>query len=99
LESGRLQLEAEHYNQERLADDLFIVTPKMFHYYINHSCDSNVLDVSMSPNSIQYVSARPIGAGEEITADYYNESTLELCNCRSPRCRWINRATQHPTRF
>jgi SET domain-containing protein len=90
--SGNLQLEAEMYNQEKLADNLFIITPKMFHYYINHSCDSNAIDLSRSANSTQYVAARLIRANEEITADYYDKATLAVCACNSPRCRWTNPA-------
>jgi SET domain-containing protein len=90
--SGDLQLEAEMYNQEKLADNLFIITPKVFHYYINHSCDSNAIDLSRSPNSTQYVASRLIRANEEITADYYDKTTLESCACNSPRCRWTNPA-------
>ena len=91
-EFGNLQLEAEMYNQEKLADNLFIITPKVFHYYINHSCDSNAIDLSRSPNSTQYVASRLILANEEITADYYDKTTLEACACNSPRCRWTNSA-------
>ncbi len=90
--SGWLQLAPNMYNQETLADNLFILTPMLFQYYINHSCDSNAVDLSRSPNSTQYVAARNILAGEEVTADYYNETTLEICLCKSPRCRWTNRA-------
>lgn len=84
----RLPLVAEMYNEEQLAEDLFIVTPKLFHYYINHSCDPNAVDVSRRGNSTQYVALRDIRANEEVTADYYDETTLKVCNCKSPRCRW-----------
>lgn len=90
--SGRLQLAADMYNEESLDDNLFIITPKLFHYYINHSCDANAIDLSRSANSTQYVAARQIHANEEITADYYDETTLEVCACKSPRCRWTSRA-------
>lgn len=90
--SGRLQLAADMYNEESLADNLFIITPKLFHYYINHSCDANVIDLSRSANSTQYVAARHIRADEEITADYYDETTLEVCACKSPHCRWVSRS-------
>lgn len=89
-QSGNLQLENNMYNEEVLADDLFIVTPKMFHYYINHSCDSNAIDLSRSANSTQYVASRLIRANEEITTDYYDKTTLEACTCNSPLCRWTN---------
>ena len=89
--AGSPQLEADMYNEETLADNLFIVTPKLFQYYINHSCDANAVDLSRSANSTQYVAARNILANEEITADYYNEATLEVCLCKSPLCRWTSR--------
>ena len=85
----KLQLAVEMYNQETLAENLFIVTPKLFHYYINHSCDSNAIDISRRANSTQYVALRQIRANEEVTANYYDETTLEVCLCKSPRCRWI----------
>jgi SET domain-containing protein len=85
---SNLQLAADMYNEESLADNLFIVTPKMFHYYINHSCDANAVDLSRSANSTQYIAARDIRANEEITADYYDKTTLEICECKSPGCRW-----------
>jgi uncharacterized protein len=87
-QSGRLQLAADMYNQESLADNVFVLTPKVFNYYINHSCDPNATDVTRSANSTQYVALRHIRANEEITADYYNQTTLEVCACKSPRCRW-----------
>jgi SET domain-containing protein len=90
--SGRFQLAAEMYNEESLPEGLSIVTPKLFHYYINHSCDANAADLSRSANSTQYVAARHIRADEEITADYYDQSTLEVCECKSPHCRWLRRA-------
>ena len=90
-ESGRLRLAADMYNEEQLADDVFIVTPKLFHYYINHSCEPNAVDITRRANSTQYVALRDIRANEEITADYYDETTLEVCLCNSPRCRWMNR--------
>ena len=83
-----LQLAAEMYNQETLAENVFIVTPKLFHYYINHSCEPNAIDISRRANSTQYVALRQIRANEEVTADYYDETTLEVCSCKSPRCRW-----------
>ena len=89
--SGRLQLAGDMYNEEALTDNLFILTPKLFHYYINHSCEANAVDLSRNPNATQYVALRDIHADEEVTADYYDEKTLELCNCNSPSCRWTNR--------
>ena len=91
--SGSLQLAAEMYNEETLAENLFIITPKLFHYYINHSCDANAIDLARSANSTQYVAARDIRANEEVTADYYDETTLEFCACKSPYCRWTKPAS------
>lgn len=90
----RLQLAPDMYNEEKLAENVSIVTPKLFHYYINHSCDPNAVDVSRRANSTQYVALRDIHANEEITADYYDETTLAVCACKSPRCRWTNREQQ-----
>ena len=87
----KLQLAAEMYNQETVAENVFIVTPKLFHYYINHSCEPNAIDISRCANSTQYVALRQIRANEEVTADYYDETTLEVCLCKSPRCRWSDR--------
>jgi SET domain-containing protein len=86
--SGLIQLAGEMYNEETLAENLFIITPKLFHYYINHSCDANAIDLARSAAATQYVAVRDIRANEEITADYYNETTLDVCACKSPRCRW-----------
>ena len=93
-QAGSVQLEAEMYNQATLADNLFVVTPKMFHYYINHSCDPNTIDLSRNATATQYVAARSIRAGEEITADYYDETSLAMCACHSPKCRWINQSKE-----
>ncbi len=87
-DAGKIQLEAEMYNQEHLADGRFIVTPKLFQYYVNHSCDANIVDLARSPTATQYAAARDISAGEELTADYYTEATLAACACGSRRCRW-----------
>lgn len=87
-EAAQLQLAAELYNQDTVTDGVLIVTPKLFHYYINHSCDPNAIDLTRHATSTQYVALRPIQANEEITADYDNETTLQVCTCQSPRCRW-----------
>jgi uncharacterized protein len=86
----RLQLAAEMYNQEALSEHAFILTPKLFHYYINHSCEPNAIDVSCRGNPTLYVDLHDIIANEKVTADYYDESTLEVCNCQSPICRWTD---------
>lgn len=90
-QSDKLQLAADMYNQEALAENVFIVTPKLFHYYINHSCEPNAIDISRRANSTQYVALRTMRANEEVTADYYDETTLKVCLCKSPHCRWVNR--------
>ena len=86
--SGKIELEATLYNQETLAPDLFIVTPVSFHYYVNHSCEPNAVDVARRSNAVQYIALRDIRAQEEITADYYDSTTLERCLCNAPGCRW-----------
>jgi hypothetical protein len=88
-QSGKVHLEPELYNQESLPGNLHIVTPKVFHYYINHSCDPNAIDLSRSPNATQYTAWRDIHADEEVTTDYgiYGEATIERCACTSPLCR------------
>lgn len=88
LESGRLQVHGAFYNQAELSGDLRIITPVSFHYYVNHSCDPNVVDLSRFPTNTQYVALRDIRAGDELTADYYTADTLEDCRCGSPQCRW-----------
>jgi uncharacterized protein len=87
-QSGKIQLEAEMYNEERLPGNLSIVTPKVFHYYVNHCCEPNAVDVSRSPNITQYIAWQDIAAQEEITTDYgIIGDRIELCMCKSPRCR------------
>ena len=88
LEAGRFPIRGSLYNQEVLTDELRIVTPASFNYYLNHSCEPNAVDLSRLPMSTQYVALRDIRAGEEITADYYTKETLEDCLCGSPQCRW-----------
>jgi SET domain-containing protein len=87
-DTGRIQINGMLYNEERLADNITIVTPVSFHYYINHSCAPNAIDLSRYPSAIQYVAARDIRAGEELTADYYTQETLEHCLCGTLECRW-----------
>ena len=85
----KVQLAPGFYNEESLPADLTIVTPKLFHYYINHCCDPNAIDLSKSPNSTQYIAWREIQAGEEVTTDYgiYGGATIEKCECGSSLCR------------
>ena len=86
----KLQLAADLYNEEVLTENVFVVTPKLFQYYINHSCDPNAVDITRRSNSTQYVALRDIRANEEVTADYYNKATLQVCECKSARCRWTH---------
>lgn len=88
-QSGAVELEAEMYNEEWLPNDLRIVTPKVFHYYVNHCCEPNAVDLSRSPNITQYVALRDIPAQEEITTDYgiFGGARIERCMCRSLHCR------------
>ncbi len=81
--TGRVQLAPEQYNEGQIGDDLFIATPKSLGYYVNHSCDPNMLD---------FTAWRDIAAGEEITTDFaYCTAApnycLEPCNCGSSVCR------------
>lgn len=87
--SGRVHVEAEMYNQESLAENVYVITPKIFHYYINHRCEPNSVDMSRSSNTTQYIAWRDIQAGEEITTDYgiYGGATIEQCGCQSSICR------------
>ena len=81
--TGKVQLDPEQYNEAQVGPDLFIATPKSVGYYLNHSCDPNVLN---------FTAWRDIAAGEEITTDYaYCEASthlcLEPCVCGSSICR------------
>jgi uncharacterized protein len=92
-QSSQVQIEAEMYNEESLPGDLSIITPKVFHYYVNHRCEPNAVepnavDLSRSPNITQYIAWRDIHAQEEITADYgIIGASIEACMCRSSLCR------------
>jgi uncharacterized protein len=81
--TGKVQLDPEQYNEGQIGDDLFIATPKSLYYYVNHSCD---------PNMLNDVAWRDIQDGEEVTTDYaYCEASpgyaLEACACGSALCR------------
>lgn len=91
--AGAVAVAAEMYNLTHLDDDLFLITPKGFHYYINHSCAPNASDQSQHPTWTHYVALRDIAANEEITADYYDLTTLAQCACGTAACRWRARAT------
>ena len=88
-QAGRVSVEAELYNQEALAENLFVITPKLFQYYINHCCTPNAVDMSRRPTTTQYIAWRDIEAGEEITTDYglYGGAAIEQCACHSAHCR------------
>jgi uncharacterized protein len=81
--SGKVHLDPEQYNEEQIGDDLFVATPKAVGYYINHSCEPNVL------NNVAW---RDIAPGEEVTCDYASAEAdpnwvLEPCLCGSALCR------------
>jgi SET domain-containing protein len=92
-DAGTVKIDGRRYNEARLADGLFIVTPVAFHYYLNHSCEPNAIDQSRHPTAIHYIALRDIHAEEEITADYYTEATLAVCLCGSPNCRWAKQSS------
>jgi hypothetical protein len=82
-QAGRVQLDPEQYNESKIGDDLFVAAPKSLYYYVNHSCD---------PNMLNDTAWRDIAAGEEITTDYAhgeaNERViLETCACGTALCR------------
>lgn len=88
-QAGTVALEGELYNEESLPNGMSIVTPKGFHYYVNHCCEPNAVDISRSLNITQYIALRDIQAQEEITTDYgiFGEASLETCQCQSIHCR------------
>jgi hypothetical protein len=87
--SGKVQLEPKLYNEAKLADNLFVATPVVFQYYVNHCCSPNAIDISHNPFATHYVAWRDIHPNEEITTDYglYGEATITVCECKSPLCR------------
>lgn len=87
-ESGAVQIDGRLYNEERLSDTLRIVTPVSFHYYINHRCVPNVIDLARHPTYTHCVALRDIVAQEELTADYSTTATLDDCLCGAETCRW-----------
>jgi SET domain-containing protein len=89
--TGKVSFDGTMYNEAKLSDTQLIATPLSFHYYINHSCEPNIIDQSRHPTCTHFVALRDIRAEEELTADYYTESTLAICNCCSPNCRWKKR--------
>jgi SET domain-containing protein len=80
---GRLRLAAEMYNEEQVGPDLFRAVPKSPEYYLNHSCEPNVLAAT---------AVRDIVEGEELLTDYAHceagDSVLvDRCRCGSAGCR------------
>ena len=73
---GGIELAGELYNEDVLPSGQRIATPKVYHYYINHSNEPNAVDITRHPGSTQYVAARDIRAGEEITANYLGADEL-----------------------
>jgi uncharacterized protein len=92
--SGKIVFDGTMYNEEQLAPDLCVATPVAHQYFINHSCEPNIVNIARYPGSIQFAALRDICADEELTADYYTFETLERCLCGSSRCRWIQPNTQ-----
>jgi hypothetical protein len=81
--SGTVQLDGKLYNEAQIGEDLFCATPISLYYYVNHSCD---------PNMLNDIAFREIQAGEEITTDYaYCEASpeylLDPCHCGAATCR------------
>jgi SET domain-containing protein len=81
--TGKVQLDPERYNEAQIDDDLFVATPITLAYYINHSCE---------PNMLANIAWRDIEAGEELTCDYASDEAspnwkLEPCICGSAICR------------
>lgn len=90
-QTGKVLFDGTMYNEEKLSDGQLIATPVSFHYFINHSCEPNIIEPARHPTCTHYIALRDIRADEELTADYYDESTLDICNCGSPNCRWKRR--------
>lgn len=86
--TGRMLIDGTMYNEAKLTETLCIATPVAYHYFINHSCEPNIVDQSQHPSWTQYIALRDIHANEELTADYYTVATLASCRCGSPGCRW-----------
>jgi len=80
---GRLQIAGEMYNEEQLGPDLFRATPKSPEYFINHSCEPNVLAAT---------AVRDIAEGEELLGDYAHCEAgdvvlVDPCRCGATGCR------------
>jgi hypothetical protein len=94
--------EIDKYNKNlgdfgiQISDDFFIVPTTREELeetgVFNHSCDPNC----GFSNSITLVAIRNVKKGEELTLDYaFSESCTQefKCNCGSPNCRKIIKAT------
>ena len=90
FQTGKVLFDGMMYNEARLTDTLRIATPISYHYFVNHSCEPNIIDQSGHPSWTHYLALRDIGAHEELTADYYTEATLDRCACGLPSCRWTS---------
>jgi len=69
--------EGTMYNAAPLSATQQVITALAFHYYINHSCEPNIIDQSQYPTYTHYIALRDIRADEEPTADYSTLSTLK----------------------
>jgi uncharacterized protein len=87
-EASQVIVEPELYNQEQIGSDLFLINPKLHHYYINHSCNPNTIYRS-GGTQYQFSIIRDVVAQEELTLDYgmYGEAEIEQCSCGSLHCR------------
>lgn len=81
-------LAVDLYAQDQVSPGAFRVWPKFIDYYVNHSCDANVIEIAGDGTQ---VAARAIAADEELTIDYLYVSggrwPDEPCRCGSTRCR------------
>ncbi len=86
-ESGRVDLDGDMYNEEKLGPDLFRATPKANQYYFNHSCEANVVE---DDDLRTQTTSRDVAAGDELTIDYLYVADRwpdEPCRCGTPACR------------
>ena len=63
-------------------------------HLLNHSCDANVGVRENELGAYDFVSVKPIRAGEEVLLDYgtfeFEPISFEICKCGSPICRGKN---------
>jgi SET domain len=85
---GASDLAVELYAQDEISPGTFRVWPKFIDYYVNHSCEPNVVEIAADGTQ---VAARDISAGEELTIDYLYQVGGRWpdapCRCGSSRCR------------